>query len=56
MLQSSCQLIQSIPQRTINELKVSQRGLTQEGKDKKKAEKMAALMGNFESVRLIRLL
>ena len=36
--------------RSLNELKVSQKGLSQEGKEKKKAEKMAALMGNFDNV------
>ena len=39
-----------LAQRTINELKLSQKGFSQDSKEKKKAEKLAALMGNFQGV------
>jgi kinesin family protein 5 len=37
-------------QKSMNELKVTQKSVTQEGKDKKKAEKMAAMMAGLDTV------
>ena len=37
-------------QKSMNDLKISQKSVTQEGKDKKKAEKMAAMMAGLDTV------
>jgi hypothetical protein len=37
-------------QKSLADFKTTQKSVSEEGKEKKKAEKMAALMGNFESV------
>lgn len=38
-------------QKTIQELKISNKGLSQEGREKKKAEKVAEMMKSFDTVR-----
>ena len=37
-------------QKSMNELKVTQKSVSQEGKEKKKAEKMAAMMAGLDTV------
>ena len=39
-------------QKTTNELKLNQKSVSQEGKEKKKAEKMAQMMARLDTVRL----